>query len=457
MSATASWRWFTADQHFGHRNIIDSWDDVVADDDTVWVLGDFALGSIVDTLPLAGALRGHVILLTGNHDRCWPGHGRRATGWTERYLDTGFSEVRHGTATISIGDTEVRLCHFPYRGNSHDHDRRLPLGLPAVSLGRSGRLALGGRRALSGLCVAAVIAGCVGAFAPAAFAGESTADAPPPQVPLLGVMSAASGRYQSGTLTLEGVQPSAVWFSDRPTRDAGTMGIKSFLELFFRGDDPPNAALAIAGANESRDVAIVELSDPVYRSSKKRLTFTAELIPDVAPDRLAAHPRLAAYVVRNDGRLPKRFSTNALLVDSAAVGSSRGTNVLPPPLASLPASDVSALASRVAADQAALEDVLEKIRVSIQQNLGPCMFDLEDKVNSIFNNLLTQVAPVLQTMQSDLAQNGGAWLPPEDTPEYDTAVANLESIEVEIREATQLYGAYTAPDPLPCNNNQSSS
>ena len=135
--------WFTADLHLGHRNIISycdrpfesvgamnralisRWNDVVGDDDTVWVLGDFALGAIEETLPLARELRGHLLLLTGNHDRCWPGHGRRAAGWTDRYLRAGFAEVRHGTATTDIGGTEVRLCHFPYRGDSHDRDRHV--------------------------------------------------------------------------------------------------------------------------------------------------------------------------------------------------------------------------------------------------------------------------------------------------------------------------------------------
>lgn len=133
--------WFTADLHLGHRNIISycdrpfesvgamnhaiiaRWNEVVDDEDTVWVLGDFALGTIAETLPLAGELRGQLILLTGNHDRCWAGHGRRAVGWTDRYLEAGFAEVRHGTTTIDIGGSEVRLCHFPYRGDSHDRDR----------------------------------------------------------------------------------------------------------------------------------------------------------------------------------------------------------------------------------------------------------------------------------------------------------------------------------------------
>ncbi|MGF1599165.1 MAG: hypothetical protein ACFCVK_19990 [Acidimicrobiales bacterium] len=134
--------WFTADLHVGHRNIIeycnrpfadvdamnralvDNWNEVVAHDDTVWVVGDFALGKIAETLPIAGQLNGHKILLAGNHDRCWTGHGPRAEGWTERYLEAGFDEVvDDDSATVTIGDRAVLACHFPYRGDSHGEDR----------------------------------------------------------------------------------------------------------------------------------------------------------------------------------------------------------------------------------------------------------------------------------------------------------------------------------------------
>jgi len=134
-------RWFTADQHFGHANIIeysgrpfgnvdemnraliDRWNDVVADDDEVWMLGDFAMGKIDETLPLVAELSGRKVLLTGNHDRCWPGHGRRSEGWEQRYLDAGFDEIVHGTVTLSIGEHGALGCHFPYRGDSQDRDR----------------------------------------------------------------------------------------------------------------------------------------------------------------------------------------------------------------------------------------------------------------------------------------------------------------------------------------------
>lgn len=133
--------WFTADLHFGHRNIIDycrrpfpdvdsmnralveHWNDPVDPDDTVWVLGDFALGTISETLPIAAELHGRMVLVTGNHDRCWSGHGARAEGWTERYLDAGFEEIVQGTTPAVVGGFPVVMCHFPYVGDSHDHDR----------------------------------------------------------------------------------------------------------------------------------------------------------------------------------------------------------------------------------------------------------------------------------------------------------------------------------------------
>jgi len=137
-------RWFTADLHFGHVNIIRycarpfasvaemddalvaRWNDVVADDDEVYVLGDVALGPIAATLPLVGRLRGTKLLVPGNHDRCWPGHGPKAEGWVERYLDAGFAAVLPEVVELQLGGTAALACHFPYRGDSHAEERFLP-------------------------------------------------------------------------------------------------------------------------------------------------------------------------------------------------------------------------------------------------------------------------------------------------------------------------------------------
>ena len=133
--------WFTADLHLGHTNIIrysarpfddaeamnraliDRWNEGVDAGDDVWVLGDFAMGKIDETLPLVGELRGRKVLLAGNHDRCWAQHGRRSNGWEERYLQAGFAEIRQGHVEIDIADVTTLACHFPYRGDSQDHDR----------------------------------------------------------------------------------------------------------------------------------------------------------------------------------------------------------------------------------------------------------------------------------------------------------------------------------------------
>jgi calcineurin-like phosphoesterase family protein len=137
-------RWFTADLHLGHANIIrycdrpfpdvgamddalvERWNAAVAPDDEVWVLGDVALGPIGDSLALVGELAGRKLLLSGNHDRCWPGN-RKADEWEQRYLDAGFAEVHHGRLHLSIPGVvdPVLACHFPYRGDSQATDRHV--------------------------------------------------------------------------------------------------------------------------------------------------------------------------------------------------------------------------------------------------------------------------------------------------------------------------------------------
>ena len=135
--------WFSADLHLGHANIIaysarpfvdvesmnealiERWNSSVLPADTVWVLGDVALGRIADTLALVSRLHGRKLLLAGNHDRCWAGHDRRSEGWTERYRDAGFAEVHQDRVRIAIGARSVLGCHFPYGGDSHDRDRYL--------------------------------------------------------------------------------------------------------------------------------------------------------------------------------------------------------------------------------------------------------------------------------------------------------------------------------------------
>ena len=135
--------WFTSDMHFGHANIIgysnrpfrdldhmhagliERWNEVVQTEDTVWVLGDVAMGVIDESLAFVGRLHGRKVLVAGNHDRCWAFHGPRHEPWIARYQNAGFAEVHQGQMPFDLQGHMVELCHFPYRGDSQYEDRYL--------------------------------------------------------------------------------------------------------------------------------------------------------------------------------------------------------------------------------------------------------------------------------------------------------------------------------------------
>lgn len=143
---------WTADLHFGHENIstycpgrqllgstvgemnvglIEGWNLVVSPDDTVNIVGDLCMGKISTTLPLVEMLNGHKRLIAGNHDR-WFGtmgadpstkKGRSFARWSAAYEEVGLELVTDGWLDMEIGGHEVRVCHFPYDGDSHGEDR----------------------------------------------------------------------------------------------------------------------------------------------------------------------------------------------------------------------------------------------------------------------------------------------------------------------------------------------
>jgi calcineurin-like phosphoesterase family protein len=121
---------YTSDLHFGHANIIgycdrpwetveemnaglvDNWNKVVSNEDTVFVLGDLCWGDPRKYTEYLTALNGEKRLVPGNHDFAWEGHSRQRgvdtlaqCGWIVE------SSIIHRT----INDELVKLCHFPYR------------------------------------------------------------------------------------------------------------------------------------------------------------------------------------------------------------------------------------------------------------------------------------------------------------------------------------------------------
>lgn len=151
--------YFTADLHLGHRNIcrytgrpfgsveemnaaiVARWNETVRPEDTVWILGDFAMGSpFRDNLAIAESLNGKLNLVAGNHDRCSPVYEPRPTQrarWLDEYHAAGFVRVHTAPLRMLIGERSVILSHYPYERDGRHGDayaREYPVDNGAVIL-----------------------------------------------------------------------------------------------------------------------------------------------------------------------------------------------------------------------------------------------------------------------------------------------------------------------------------
>ncbi|URQ04821.1 phosphoesterase [Streptomyces phage Emma1919] len=132
---------FTSDTHFGHQRIIElcerpfdsvdemnetmieRWNETVKQSDTVYHLGDVALGKIAESLPLVGRLNGYKILVPGNHDRIFSGEKEKQRLRFGPEYDKVFQYTLPESFRTSLGGFDVMLSHFPYVGDSHGADR----------------------------------------------------------------------------------------------------------------------------------------------------------------------------------------------------------------------------------------------------------------------------------------------------------------------------------------------
>lgn len=145
-------RWWTSDTHFGHarinelagrpfasaeemnRTLIDRWNDAVRPGDEVWHLGDVALGTIAETLPLAARLHGRKRLVIGNHDRIFAanraGDRERFRPRYEALFELGCADSATTDVHTPRGPVTVNVSHFPYDGDSQEEERFRELRLP---------------------------------------------------------------------------------------------------------------------------------------------------------------------------------------------------------------------------------------------------------------------------------------------------------------------------------------
>ena len=160
--------WYTSDLHFGHERaatkhrgfssvdemnatLIENWNATVSPDDTVWILGDFAMGKIDTTLGIARQLNGYKFLVPGNHDRCSISHHSehktpekrdKWRQWVGRYEEVGLGVIQAeafprfaiAIPRSHVGGRQLWLSHFPPYGDHTDDERyvefrpRIPAG-----------------------------------------------------------------------------------------------------------------------------------------------------------------------------------------------------------------------------------------------------------------------------------------------------------------------------------------
>ena len=117
--------WVTSDCHFGHGNIIKYcpstrpfvdandmtvkmvtyWNELVSDDDTVYILGDVCFGDVNKAIETVSSLNGRKILIKGNHDGKFLKH--------KEFRDC-FVSI-HDYLEVEVNKTLVCLFHYPMK------------------------------------------------------------------------------------------------------------------------------------------------------------------------------------------------------------------------------------------------------------------------------------------------------------------------------------------------------
>jgi hypothetical protein len=101
-------------------------------------------------------------------------------------------------------------------------------------------------------------------------------------VPSLAVLNSRGATLEGGKLTLVGVAPNTIVFSDRPARIAGHVNTADFISQWDEGrdsfaKDPPNATISVLGADGTTvDDAVVVLKSPKIEG--ENLTFDVSVL-----------------------------------------------------------------------------------------------------------------------------------------------------------------------------------
>ena len=121
--------WFTADTHLGHANIIKycnrpfsnidemnrelckRWNNVVKEDDFIFIVGDFCFGGKKQWREYLSRLNGYKFLVKGNHDK----ENNIPTPLPTDNFDwcDGFVNIKVSDDEFDTGEQYVTVCHYP--------------------------------------------------------------------------------------------------------------------------------------------------------------------------------------------------------------------------------------------------------------------------------------------------------------------------------------------------------
>lgn len=115
--------WVTSDTHFNHANIIkycnrpfssveemnealiNNWNNVISHDDTVYHLGDFAMGDKSLIPEILGCLNGHIHFIMGNHDNL---------NIINNLVEKNLLKSIFWEEVIKIGKKTIIMNHYPF-------------------------------------------------------------------------------------------------------------------------------------------------------------------------------------------------------------------------------------------------------------------------------------------------------------------------------------------------------
>src|SRR5262245_12311622 len=119
--------------------------------------------------------------------------------------------------------------------------------------------------------------------------GLAQAAEEPKTADFLFVQSSKGMTFDKATnkLTLTGVSPVTVFFTDRPERIAGNMKTTAFVPFWSEGKDnfksnPPNADVSLLNGKTLTQI-VVELRDPILKSED--LSYTVKVLQGDVPSR----------------------------------------------------------------------------------------------------------------------------------------------------------------------------